>query len=281
MAKKLGLITGATSGIGKATAIELAASNYALILLCRDEKKGEAVVQEITNRSGNPDVGLLIADLSSQDSIRTAAETFLKTHSSLQLLINNAGIAVMKRELSKDGIEMTFAVNHLAYFLLTNLLLDALNSGAPSRIINVASEGHRNGKFDVDNLQSEKKFSGFGAYCITKLCNLLFTYELARRLGGTPVTVNAMHPGFLNTAIFREAKGFLKFLVRLTARGPQVGAKAIAYLAQSEELEGVTGKYFNGKRIANSSAQSRDPQAAKQLWEISEKLTGAGMERRL
>jgi retinol dehydrogenase-12 len=201
------------------------------------------------------------------------AETFLKTHGALQLLINNAGIAVMKRELSKDGIEMTFAVNHLAYFLLTNLLLDALKSDAPSRIINVSSEGHRNGKFDIDNLQSEKRFSGFGAYCISKLCNLLFTYELARRMGGTGVTVNALHPGFLNTAIFREAKGFLKFLIRLTARGPEIGAKAIAYLAQSQELEGVTGKYFNGKRIVNSSVQSRNPQAAKQLWEISEGLT--------
>jgi NAD(P)-dependent dehydrogenase (short-subunit alcohol dehydrogenase family) len=279
MPKQLGLITGATSGIGKATAFELAASNYALVLLCRDEKKGESVVREITNRSGNAEIELLIADLSSQDSIRAAAETFLKKHSSLQLLVNNAGIAVMKRTLSKDGIEMTFAVNHLAYFLLTNLLLDALKSGAPSRIINVSSEGHRNGKFDVDNLQSEKHFSGFGAYCITKLCNLLFTYELARRLEGTGVTVNAMHPGFLNTSIFREAKGFLKFLVRLTARRPETGAKAIAYLAKSQELEGVTGKYFNGRRMANSSKQSHNSQDAKRLWEISEGLTrGSGAD---
>ena len=273
MARKLCFITGATSGIGKATAFELAATDCALVLLCRDKQKGEIVAKEITERTGNPDIELLIADLSSQDSIRAATKSFLEKHSSLQVLINNAGIATLKRTLTKDGIEKTFAVNHLAYFLLTNLLLDSLKSGAPARIINVSSEAHRNARFDIDNLQSEKRYSGFGAYCITKLCNVLFTYELARRLGGTEVTVNTLHPGFLNTAIFREAKGVLRFLVRMTAKSPVVGARAIANLVQSPGLNGITGKYFKVMRMADSSAQSRDPHAAKQLWEISERLT--------
>lgn len=272
-AKKLCLITGVTSGIGKATAFEMAASNAALILVCRDAERGAKVVQEITKQTGNSDIELLIADLSSQDSIHKAADTFLKTHTKLDLLINNAGIAVRNRTLSQDGIEMTFAVNHLAYFLLTNLLMDPLKSGAPSRIINVSSEGHRNARFDFHNLQSEKKFSGFGAYCITKLCNLLFTYELARRLEGGGVTVNALHPGFLNTGIFREAQGVLQFIVRLTARRPDTGARAIARLALSRELEGISGKYFNGMRMVKSSTKSYDQEAAKQLWEISENLT--------
>ena len=280
-AKKICLITGATSGIGKATAFELSSSNFALVLVCRDATRGETVAREITKQTGNPDVEVLIADLSSQDSVREAAENFSRKHSSLNLLINNAGIAGKNRTLSPDGIEMTFAVNHLAYFLMTNLLLDALKSGAPSRIINVSSEAHRNARFDFDNLQSEKQFSGFGAYCITKFCNLLFTYELARRLEGTGITVNALHPGFLNTGIFREGNALLKWIVRLTAKRPEKGARAIAHLAQSYELENVTGKYFNGIRIVNSSPKSYDEEASKRLWEISEKLTEKKLLQRL
>jgi len=270
---KTALITGATSGIGKATAFELARANVRLVLLARDRERGNQVIQELKQSTGNSEIELLIADLTSQRQIRSVANEFLEKHPRLDILINNAGLALKNRTLTEDGIEMTFAVNHLAYFLLTNLLLETIKTSAPSRIICVSSEAHRNVQFDVDNLQGEKQFGAFRAYSITKLCNLLFTSELARKLQGTGVTVNALHPGFLNTAIFREGGGVLKFLVRMTAKKPEFGAKAIARLAVDPELENVSGQYFNGLRKANSSEKSHDPEAAKQLWAISEKLT--------
>ena len=270
---KTALITGATSGIGKLAALQLAKANLHLVLLARNADRGKQVVDEIKNQTGNQDIQLLVADLSSQQQIRAAAKNFTDTYSQLHILINNAGLAVKKRSLTEDGIEMTFAVNHLAYFLLTNLLLDTLKHSAPSRIINVSSEAHRNVQFDFGNLQGEKQFGAFRAYSITKLCNLLFTYELARKLQGTGVTVNALHPGYLNTAIFREGGGLLKFFVRMTAKNPEAGARALTKLALDPELENVSGQYFKGLRPANSTAASHDVSSAKELWELSERLT--------
>jgi NAD(P)-dependent dehydrogenase (short-subunit alcohol dehydrogenase family) len=272
---KVCIITGATSGIGKATAEALAEEGARVVLIARNLEKGKMVVNEIQEKTKNQNLDLLIADLSSQSAIRQVAAEFLAKYEHLHILINNAGIATRKRMLSPHGIEMTFAVNHLAYFLLTNLLLDRIKASAPARIINVSSEAHRNvGPLDFDNLQGEKKYGAFRAYSITKLCNVLFTFELAHRLEGTRVTANALHPGYLYTSIFREASALARFLVKLTAGRAEKGARAILHLAASPELEGITGKYFKGMKEVPSSPVSYDRAAAERLWQISSKLTG-------
>jgi NAD(P)-dependent dehydrogenase (short-subunit alcohol dehydrogenase family) len=276
MSEKVVLITGATSGIGKSAAMRIAEHDCILVLLGRDANRGKETMDAIHQKTGKRNVDLLLADLSSQSEIRRVAAEFLAKYSRLDVLINNAGLAVGARTLTHEGIELTFAVNHLAYFLLTNLLLDSLKSSAPSRIINVSSEAHRRVVPDFENLQAEKKFSGFAAYSITKYCNLLFTYELSRRLQGTGVTVNAMHPGYLSTGIFRAAPGFVKFLVKLTAGKPEKGGDALDYLAFSPDVSKVTGKYFNGTREVSSSPVSQDRVAAERLWKISSDLTGVG-----
>jgi NAD(P)-dependent dehydrogenase (short-subunit alcohol dehydrogenase family) len=271
---KICIITGATSGIGKIAALDLAATGATVVLICRNRELGKQVIEEVAQKTGNKNLDLLIADLSSQAAIRQAASDLLAKYPHLHVLINNAGLAVGKRTLSPDGIELTFAVNHLAYFLLTNLLMNRLKASAPARIVNVSSEAHRRVQLDFENLQGEKSYSGLSAYSITKLCNVLFTYELSRRLQGTGVTANALHPGFLSTGIFREASGFIQFLVKVTAGKPEKGAKAILRLATSPELEGVTGKYFKGMKEADSSPVSQDQNAAERLWKISASLTG-------
>lgn len=274
MTERVCIVTGATSGIGRLAAFDLAATGATVVLVCRNPDLGKQVMNEIAEKTGNKKIDLLIADLSSQAAIRQAAADFLAKYQKLHVLINNAGTAVGKRTLSQDGIEMTFAVNHLAYFLLTNLLLYRLKSSAPARVINVSSEAHRRVQLDFENLQGEKKFSGFNAYSITKLCNVLFTYELSTRLQGTSVTANALHPGFLSTGIFRESSGLIQFLVKLTAGKPEKGAKAIVHLATAPELEKVTGKYFKVMKETPSSAISYDRAAAERLWKISAELTG-------
>ena len=272
LAKKVCLVTGASSGIGKATCMRLAEKGATVVMVCRNSETGGKALEEIKKKIPRATLDLLTADLSRQSAVRQLSADFLSKYQQLHILVNNAGLALRNRVLSDDQIEMTFAVNHLAYFLLTNLLLDRLKAGAPARIINVSSEAHRNAGFDSGNLQGERSYGGFKAYSITKLCNVLFTYELARKLNGTGVTVNAMHPGFLSTGIFRSASGFLRLLVRMTAGSPDSGANAILYLATAPELQDVSGKYFNGTRQQLSSPVSRDPAAAAQLWEISAKL---------
>jgi NAD(P)-dependent dehydrogenase (short-subunit alcohol dehydrogenase family) len=276
MNEKVVLITGATSGIGKLAAIRIAKRGPTVVIVARDPNRGKDAVNEIIQKSGNRSVDLLMADLASQAEIRRVAAEFLAKYARLDVLINNAGLAVGARTKNADGIEMTFAVNHLAYFLLTELLLDRLKASAPARIINVSSEAHRRVVPDFENLQGEKKFSGFAAYSITKYCNILFTYELSKKLQGSGVTVNAMHPGYLSTGIFRAAPGFVKFLVKLTAGNPEKGGDALDYLAFAPELDGVSGKYFNGKREVASSPASQDRAAAERLWKLSSELTGVG-----
>jgi NAD(P)-dependent dehydrogenase (short-subunit alcohol dehydrogenase family) len=271
--RKVCIVTGATSGIGKLAAFRLAEVGATVVLVSRNGEKGKQVIEEIVKKTGNQNLDLLIADLSAQSAIRQAAADFLSKYKNLDVLINNAGLAGPRR-LTTDGIEMTFAVNHLAYFLLTNLLLDRLQASAPARIINVSSEAHRRVQLDFENLQGEKHYSGFKAYSLTKLCNILFTTELARRLQGTKVTANAVHPGYLRTGIFREAPGFVQILVKLTAGNPEKGAQAIAQLATSPDFENVTGKYFNGKKESMPSPTAQDRESASRLWEISASLTG-------
>jgi len=217
---------------------------------------------------------LLLCDLSSQDSIRKLVAEFKNQYQYLHVLINNAGVMLSKRTLSVDGIEMNFAVHHLAPFLLTNLLLDILKKSAPSRIINVTSAAHRMAQMDFDDLQSEnKKYRLFKLYGVSKLAAMLFTYELSRRLEGTGVTVNAVHPGVVNTNLSREHSAFSRGFAKLFFKNPKKGAETSIYLATSPDVEGITGKYFIKKEPSESSEESYNKEYAKQLWEISTEMT--------
>jgi retinol dehydrogenase 14 len=279
MSEKVCLITGATSGIGKATAMGLANMGASVVLVSRDRGKGEAVMAEIKEKSGNASVDLLLADVSSQEEIRRLAEEFKEAYPRLDVLINNAGVFSSKRITTADGIEMTFAVNHLAYFLLTNLLLDVLKASAPSRIVNVSSGDHSNGTIDFDDLQGEKGYKGPKAYSQSKLANVLFTYELARRLEGTGVTANCLHPGGrmpVRTNFGSGVSGVFGLMVRALRPlmiSPEQGAETSIYLASSPEVEGVSGKYFVKKTEARSSDESYDEKIARRLWQVSAELT--------
>ncbi|HLK58645.1 MAG TPA: SDR family oxidoreductase [Chthonomonadaceae bacterium] len=269
------LITGATSGIGRQAVLELAGMGATVGIVYRDRQRAEETRAEILQATGNDRLELLEADLASQASLRRLAEEVLQRFPRLDVLINNAGIMQRKREFSPDGIEMTFAVNHLAYFLLTNLLLDRLKASAPARIINISSDAHRAVRMDFDNLQGEKRFSLMRVYSLSKLANVLFTYRLAKQLEGAGVTVNAVHPGFIKTRILHNAHSLLfSLLARFYARSVQEGADTMVYLASSSEVEGQTGKYFVNRRASASGPGSYDEATMERLWEISANLTG-------
>ena len=275
---KICLITGASSGIGKATALGLAKLGATVVMVCRDAARGEAALSEIKQKSGNNSVNLLIADLSSQEAIRRLANEYKSKYQRLHVLTNNAGVYYTKRHVAVDGLEAMFAVNYLARFLLTNLLLDIIKQSAPARIINVAGAYHAKGKINFDDLQGEKDFDGQRANHQSKLADVLFTYELARRLEGTRVTVNCLHPGMVATGLIDKDKDFpvfFKYLYKLSRplqKSPAKGAETSLYLASSPEVEGISGQYFVNKKIAQSSPESHDPQLAQRLWEVSEKL---------
>jgi NAD(P)-dependent dehydrogenase (short-subunit alcohol dehydrogenase family) len=276
MTDKTCLITGANSGIGKASALGLAKLNASVVIVSRDKDKGEAALLEIRARSGNKDVDSMVGDLSSQDSVRELAHDFRARYKRLHVLINNAGIFLPRRVPTVDGLETTFATNHLGHFLLTNLLLDVLKSSAPSRIINLTSSAHYGTEIDFDDLEGEKKYSGYRAYSQSKLANVLFTYELAKRLDGTGVTVNCLHPGLVRTGFGKDQSGLMSVLVRAGSpfmMSPDRAAKAAIYLATSPELEGVTGKFFSKGKERKSSEQSYDVASADRLWRISAELT--------
>ncbi|HXU09985.1 MAG TPA: SDR family oxidoreductase [Blastocatellia bacterium] len=271
---KVCVVTGANAGIGKETAIGLAKLGATVVMVCRDGGRGENALCEIKQKSGNDRVELMICDLSSQKSIRSFADEFKQQHDRLGVLVNNAGVFLRRRSFTEDGIESTFAINHLGYFLVTNLLLDLMKKSKPSRIINVASTAHRYARLDVNAWVSAREYSAFGAYANSKLANVLFTYELARRLEGTDVTANCLHPGAVASNLFRGLPGFLETLIRLVTISPERGARTSIFLAGSPEVEGITGKYFARRRPAKSSEASYDLEAARRLWEVSEELTG-------
>ena len=277
MKNKICLITGATSGIGQAAAMGLAQKGATVIVHGRSEERAKATVAHIKSETGNPNVDYLLADLSVQAKIRALAAKFKSRYGRLDVLVNNAAAIYFTRQLSADGIEMTFAVNHLAYFLLTNLLLDALKASAPARVINVASNSHRGKHLDFNNLELKRGYWAGTAYGHSKLANLYFTYELARRLKGTGVTVNAMHPGFVATNMAANngwlVRLFLPFVHR-NSLTPEQGASTIVHLASSPDVETVTGKYFVREREVESDPVSYDESAAKKLWDVSEKMTG-------
>ena len=235
MSGKICLVTGATNGIGKAAAQALAQMGATVVIVGRSAPKTAQIVEEIRTNSGNENVNSLLADLSSQQDIRRIAGEFKIRYPHLHVLLNNAGGTFTTRQLSVDGIEMTFALNHLAYFLLTNLLLEMLKDSAPARIINVSSDAHSGGKIEFDNLQGERSYSSFGPYGNSKLANILFTTELARRLEGTGLTVNALHPGLTSTGFGKNNPGFfmkiMKVVMPLIARSPEKGAETSTYLA--------------------------------------------------
>ncbi len=277
MQGKICMVTGATSGIGLVTAQALAQQGARVIVVGRDPERGAATVRRIVQGTGNPQVELLLADLSAQAQVRQLAGEFQRRFARLDVLVNNAGALFTKRRLSADSIEMTFALNHLGYFLLTNLLLDTLKGSAPARIVNVASDAHQGAEMNFADLQGERRYSGWRAYCQSKLANIQFTYELARRLEGTGVTANAVHPGFVATRFGSNNRGLFGAFIRVAKLGalsPERGAETLIYLATSPQVEGVTGRYFVKKRPVESSRASYDQATAQRLWQLSAELTG-------
>jgi NAD(P)-dependent dehydrogenase (short-subunit alcohol dehydrogenase family) len=276
MSGKTCLITGANSGLGYATAMALAKMGATIVMVCRNRAKGEAAQGAIKAASNNPNVDLLMADLSSQVSIRQVAADFNAKYPALHVLVNNAGLVMGERQLTADGYEMTFALNHLAYFLLTNLLLDKLKASAPARIVSVSSNAQEWGAIDFDDLMAEKRFSSMRTYGQSKRANVAFTYELARRLAGTGVTANAVHPGAVRTNFASGTSGWFGMIARWVKPfelSPERGAETIIYLASSPEVEGVTGKYFAKKRTMRSAEQTYDTDVQRRLWDVSAKLT--------
>ena len=271
------VVTGATSGIGFETAKALAAQGARVVVVCRSRQRGEASLAAIRAATGNADLSLALADLGAQASIRALAADLLARCPRIDVLVNNAGVVETGRRVSPDGIETVFAVNHLGYFLLTLLLLDRLRASAPARIVNVASEAHRFAKLDFDNLQGEKSWSFMRQYGLSKACNILFTRELARRLEGTGVTVNALHPGAVGTRLGRNNGWWataLTTLLRPFFLSPAQGADTSIWLASSPEVAGISGRYFEKRREVAPAADAADPKHAARLWELSARLVG-------
>src|SRR3989449_7764579 len=277
MAGRVCVVTGANSGIGKATAMGLAEMGATVILVCRSKEKGEAALSEIRKKSGNSSLDLMLADMSSMQSVRQLASDFRRKYDKLHVLVNNAGLFMFTRTTTGDRLETTFEVDYLSHFLLTGLLIDLLKASAPSRLVEVSSVAHYNGHIDFDDLQGEKGYGGWNAYSQTKPPQVLFTYELAVRLKRTGVTANCLHPGAVATNIWSRPlgrAGFIMKLPRLFMTGPEGGAKTPVYLASSSDVEGVSGKYFTNKKEKESSKESNDEQVARRLWLVSEDLTG-------
>jgi len=279
MGGKVALVTGGTSGIGKATATALAAMGADVVVVGRNPERGERAAAEIRAQTGGT-VDLALADLSSQAEVHRLAEEFRQRYDRLDVLVNNAGLVQSTRTETPDGIETTFAINHLAPFLLTNLLLDVLEESAPSRVVTVSSEAERWGNIDFDDLQSKKKYRGFPVYGMTKLANIMFTYELAGRLKGTGVTATCMHPGAVNTRFGTNNSGPMTILFRLFKpfmRTPEQGADTLIWLASSPEVEGASGRYYSDRKPIEPKKIAQDPEARRRLWEESERLTGLGV----
>lgn len=281
MEGKVVLITGATSGIGKAIAIGLARMGARVVIVARNAKRGRRAQLDIVKRSGSPDVDCLTADFSARKAVRDLANEFRARYERLDVLVNNAAMVTGTRRLTPDGFEVQFFVNHLVYFMLTCLLIDILRASAPSRIVNMSSTAHSSGVIDFDDLQMERRYTGWQAYANTKLANVMFTYELARRLEGTGVTANCVHPGVIHTGLLRHYSRVLNMIfhaLQVFFKKPEEGALTPIYVATSPDLDGVTGKYFRKCQPMGTSDASNNLGAQRRLWELSEEMTGcAGM----
>ena len=276
MKDKVVLVTGANSGIGRAASLALAKMDATIVMVARNKERGEAARSEIIKESQSNSVDLLLADLSSLESVRQLATEFQRKYSKLHVLINNAGLFNQRRHVTMDGYEDTFTTNYLAPFLLTNLQLDLLKASAPSRIINVSSVGHYNGHINFDDLNLEKEYGGWKAYGQSKLALVLFTHELAKKLQGTGVTVNAVHPGTVATNIWSRPLGpvgFIMALPKLFMTTPKQGAETIVYLASSPDAKDLNGEYLEKLKTKKSSDESYNEDIAQRLWDVSTKLT--------
>jgi NAD(P)-dependent dehydrogenase (short-subunit alcohol dehydrogenase family) len=281
MQGKTVVVTGGTSGIGEVAALNLAGQGARIVLIARDSARGEATLAKL--RQANPAARhtAYYGDLSVIADMKRVAAAVAAGETRIDVLINNAGAVFLARKVSADGLEMTFATNHMAYFVVTNILLDRLKATPGARIVSTASDAHKSGKLDFDDLQSEKSYSSFRVYGTSKLCNILFTRELARRLDGTGVTANCLHPGFVGTRFGQNNASniFLKLLARgILAFGlsPEEGAKTIIHLASSPDVATISGEYFYKCKVEEPTQAAQDDAAAKRLWEVSSKLSGVG-----
>ena len=270
------ILTGASRGIGRETALALGKMGADLSLIVRDPERGKVVADEVRALGGGGEVEVFIADLSSIADVRRVGAEVLAKHDRIDILINNAGALLMDRQVTKDGHEATFATNHLGYFVLTKVLLDAVKKAPAGRIVNVASEAHRSGSMKFDDLMGEKKYAGWFAYSASKLANILFTAELARRLEGTNVTTNCLHPGVIASGFARNNEGFVGFLAKLASpflMSSENGAKTTLFLATDPSVVTTSGLYFDKSKPRKPSREARDASVAKRLWDVSEELT--------
>lgn len=268
MKNRVCLVTGANTGIGKATALGLAQQGATVVMVSRSAERGQAALETIQQQTGNPNLHLMVADLSVQADIHRLAKEFQAQFSALHVLINNAAVIPAERRLTVDGLELQFAVNHLAYFLLTHLLLDTLKVSIPSRIVNVSSQVHQWATLNFDDLQSEQGYEPRRVYGMTKLANVYFTKALAQRLDGTGVTVNCLHPGVIQTQLLRD------YGASSSGDTPEAGAQTSLYLATSPEVEGITGQYFANQHLAEAAEKTQNDAIGQRLWEVSAQLTG-------
>lgn len=275
---KVVVITGGTSGIGQVAAEELAGMGARIVLVARDKARAEETLSRLRRQAPGLNHGVYYADLSRIVEMKRVAADIAAAESRVDVLINNAGAMFGSRRVTADGLESTFALNHMSYFVVTCCLRERLAASAPARVVNTSSDAHRRKNLDFDDLQTARDYRGFKAYGRSKLCNILFTRELARRLNVTRVTANSLHPGFVDTRFGDESGGFFSYLIRIgkktVALSPQDGAKTIVYLASSPEVTDVSGKYFYKCRVATPTAQAQDDAAARRLWQETEKLAG-------
>jgi NAD(P)-dependent dehydrogenase (short-subunit alcohol dehydrogenase family) len=277
MKGKVVVITGATSGIGQVAAEELAGMRARIVQIARDRERGEAALGRLRSRAPGIDHSIHYADLARISEMKRVAAEIAKAEPRIDVLINNAGALFNSRQVTEDGLERTFALNHVSYFVLTEGLRERLAASAPARVINTSSDAHSGKKLDLDDLQSSKAYRGFNVYGVSKLCNILFTRELARRLTSTGVMANCLHPGFVATRFGDQSGGMFSMVVRLAknfALTPQKGAETIIYLATSPDVANVTGQYFYKCRPATPSKEAQDDAKAGLLWAATEKLTG-------
>ena len=280
MQGKTVVITGATSGIGEIAAIDLAKRGARIVFTARNPLRADAMMTQLSIANSAVKHAVHLADLSRLAEMKRVAGEIAASEPKIDVLINNAGALFSTREVTPDGLEMTFATNHMAYFVVTNLLLDRLKATPGARIVSTASDAHKQGKLNFDDLQSQKSYSAFRVYGTSKLCNILFTRALARRLAGGSVTANCLHPGFVSTAFGDNNDGLWGFVIgvakKLAAITPQDGAKTISYLASAPDVAGQTGGYYYKSALATPTAAAQNDADAKRLWDISAKISGVG-----